>query len=213
MRYLGVLVRRFSQLLRDATGRAAGWRPGAGCCCWWRHEFTVLGTCVTVTAVVAGAVDGLAVPEAVVSRAVHVGGAAGVGFVAIELGSAHVHGHHPPGQILHALCIGQLRLCARVQLPDLGAERVVLLHLLGRLHAGAGGIIAKRWKDGVVQHAVAGSVLAGGKVHGALGHGKVHGRAEAASEWPSGGEGGLVEKCLWLGHGDDVAGAGFGACC
>jgi hypothetical protein len=94
--------------------------------------------------------------------------AAFVPFIAIELGSPHIHGHHPPGQILHALGIGQLRLCARVQLPDLRAQRVVLLHLLGRLHTGAAGIVAKRREHGVLQHAAAGSVLGGREVHIAL---------------------------------------------
>jgi hypothetical protein len=89
--------------------------------------------------------------------------AASVPFIAIELGSAHVHGHHPPGEILHALCIWQLRLCARIQLPNLRAERVVLLHLLWRLCAGAAaGVVAKSWEHGgFLKHASAGGVFGG----------------------------------------------------
>lgn len=143
---------------------------GGGCCCWWAEAGAA---CLWQAQRLA---EG---SQARGSRAAARGRrdmAASVPFIAIKLGAAHVHGHHAPGQVLHALCIGQLRLCARVQLPDLGAEGVVLLHLLGRVCAGAGGVVAKGREDGVVEHAAAGSVVGGSVLHGGLGHGKVHGR-------------------------------------
>lgn len=67
-----------------------------------------------------------------------------------------VHGHHPPGQILHALLVGQLALGATVQLPHLGAQRVLSLHLFRVIEVGAGGVVAQVRKDGVVQDILAG---------------------------------------------------------
>ena len=42
-----------------------------------------------------------------------------------------LHGHHAPGQILHALLVGQLALGLAVEAPYRGRERVSLLHFLG----------------------------------------------------------------------------------
>lgn len=58
-----------------------------------------------------------------------------------------IHGHHPPGQILHALLVGQLGLGPAVELPYLGAQRIFLLHLVGMDEVGAGGIVAPVGKD------------------------------------------------------------------
>jgi hypothetical protein len=96
----------------------------------------------------------------------------------MHVGAAHVHGHHAPGQILHALSIGELRLCARVELPDLRAERVVLLQLLWRFRAGGARIVAECWEYGVVEHApLRGRVVGRRNLHGALWCCKVHGFA------------------------------------
>ena len=52
--------------------------------------------------------------------------------IALEFHLAQIHGHHPPSQVFHALGIGQLGPGLAVELPDLGGQRILLLHFLWR---------------------------------------------------------------------------------
>jgi hypothetical protein len=81
--------------------------------------------------------------------------------IAIELGTPHAHGHHSPGQVLHALRIRELRSRLGVEPPYLRCERVVLLHFLWALHTGRARIILEAGEDGVLEHALASSRVLG----------------------------------------------------
>jgi hypothetical protein len=73
--------------------------------------------------------------------------------IALLLCAAHIKGHHAPGQVGHALCVGELRLGPRVELPYLRAQGIVLLQLRRRLGAHGTGVVAKGCEDGLVEHA------------------------------------------------------------
>ena len=49
------------------------------------------------------------------------------------LSTPQVHGHHSPGQVFHALRVGQRVPGLGIQLPDLGAEGVLSLQFFRRL--------------------------------------------------------------------------------
>lgn len=99
--------------------------------------------------------------------------AAFIPFIALALGTPHAHGHHPPCQVLHALCIGELGPRLAVQLPDLRAQGVVALQLLGRLHVL---VVFERWEYRVREHALARGRVARREVQRAFQDGIVVGR-------------------------------------
>lgn len=51
-------------------------------------------------------------------------------FLLLLLALAQFEGHHPPGQVLHALLVRQLLLGLAEELPDLGGQGILALHLL-----------------------------------------------------------------------------------
>lgn len=149
---LGLLVGGASQLLGNAAGSSPDRRPLAGK--RLRGEIIALGTWAgPVHATVR--VSKQSGQRAQLRRCKRFRDMASfVPSIALLLCAAHVKSHHAPGQVGHALGVWQLRLCARVQLPDLGAQRIVLLQLRGRLGAGGIGVVAKGWENGLVEHAV-----------------------------------------------------------
>lgn len=49
------------------------------------------------------------------------------------------HGHHTPGQVFHAFLVGELGLCAGIETPDLGGQRIPPLlgfQLIGTIPVG-----------------------------------------------------------------------------
>ena len=82
-------------------------------------------------------------------RAVHLPGL-------FSLFPLQIHGHHPPGEVLHALMVGQLGLRLAIQLPYLRRERVLLLHLIGMIETGAGGVVSPVGEKGFAQQVLTG---------------------------------------------------------
>lgn len=68
---------------------------------------------------------------------------------------AQVEGHHAPRQVLHSLLVRQLLLRLAEELPDLGGQRIVALHLLEAARR-AGGSGLERREQGGVEDAVLG---------------------------------------------------------
>lgn len=57
------------------------------------------------------------------------------------LSTTKIHSHHPPGQILHTLLVGQPRFGAAVQLPYLGTQGVLFLQLIGVVESGGSSVV------------------------------------------------------------------------
>lgn len=75
------------------------------------------------------------------------------------------HGHHPPGQILHALLVRQLRFSPRIQLPYLCSQRIFPLHLVRVAHAGSGCSVVPFGKKRIVEE-LAGAMGGIRRTHG-----------------------------------------------
>ena len=54
-------------------------------------------------------------------------------LVTLLLPSLQIHGHHTPGEVVHALVVWDPGLCVSKELPYLNGVWVVLLHLLRAL--------------------------------------------------------------------------------
>lgn len=78
-------------------------------------------------------------------------------FLALLL---QTHGHQPPGHIFHPLMIGHLRFDLTDNFPHVGAQGIVLLHLIGMLPIGAGRVVLQIGKEGFTQQLPAGLTLA-----------------------------------------------------
>lgn len=70
-------------------------------------------------------------------------------FLALE-----IHGHHSPCQILHALLVGQLRLCPGIEFPNLSGQRIFPLHLIRVVATGCAACPFR--KDGISEDTIIG---------------------------------------------------------
>lgn len=75
---------------------------------------------------------------------------------------AHAERHHAPGEIFHAMLVRQLQLGFGEELPYLGGQRVVLLHLVDALVGKGGVVLEGREKGGAEKGAVGDLVRFGG---------------------------------------------------
>lgn len=90
------------------------------------------------------------------------------------------HGHHAPGEVFHALLVGQLGLGPGIQPPDLSGQRVFFLHLIGAV--GCGMAMTPFRKERVPEQAPVSIVIITGSERG--GAGGIHG-VEARSRIPT----------------------------
>ena len=66
-----------------------------------------------------------------------------------------IHGHHPPGQILHPLLVRQRLLGPAVESPYLHGKGIFLAHLVEVVEIVAGGIIFPGREDGFAKESLA----------------------------------------------------------
>lgn len=73
-------------------------------------------------------------------------------FLLLLLALAQVEGHHPPGQVLHALLVRELLLGLAEELPDLGGQGILALHLLDAARGPGAGLEGREQRG--VEHMV-----------------------------------------------------------
>ena len=72
-----------------------------------------------------------------------------------------IHGHHAPGQVFHALLVGELSFGFAVEFPYLDGQRVFLLHLIWIVEVGVGGVISPIREDGLTEQVFVGLRILG----------------------------------------------------